>query len=116
MLKTLMRQVKQYKTVSIVTPIFAALEVLMETLIPFVTAWLIDRGIQAGNMSEIWKYGLMMLALSFLSLLFGFLAAKPQPRPPPALPATCATPCIRTSSAFLFPTLTSFPPRVLSPG
>ena len=76
MLKTLMRQVKQYKTVSIVTPIFAALEVLMETLIPFVTAWLIDRGIQAGNMSEIWKYGLMMLALSFLSLLFGFLAAK----------------------------------------
>ena len=76
MLKTLMRQVKQYKTVSIVTPVFAALEVLMETLIPFVTAWLIDRGIQAGNMSEIWKYGLMMLALSFLSLLFGFLAAK----------------------------------------
>ena len=76
MLKTLMRQVKQYKTVSIVTPIFAALEVLMETLIPFVTAWLIDRGIQAGNMNEIWKYGLLMLALSFLSLLFGFLAAK----------------------------------------
>ena len=76
MLKTLMRQVKQYKTVSIVTPVFAALEVLMESLIPFVTAWLIDRGIQAGNMSEIWKYGLMMLALSFLSLLFGFLAAK----------------------------------------
>ena len=76
MLKTLMRQVRQYKTVSIITPIFAALEVLMETLIPFVTAWLIDRGIQAGNMNEIWKYGLMMLALSFLSLLFGFLAAK----------------------------------------
>ena len=76
MLKTLMRQVKQYKTVSIITPIFAALEVLMETLIPFVTAWLIDRGIQAGNMNEIWKYGLLMLALSFLSLLFGFLAAK----------------------------------------
>ena len=76
MLKTLMRQIKQYKTVSIITPIFAALEVLMETLIPFVTAWLIDRGIQAGNMNEIWKYGLMMLALSFLSLLFGFLAAK----------------------------------------
>ena len=76
MLKTLMRQVRQYKTVSIITPIFAALEVLMETLIPFVTAWLIDRGIQAGNMNEIWKYGLLMLALSFLSLLFGFLAAK----------------------------------------
>ena len=76
MLKTLMRQVRQYKTVSIITPIFAALEVLMETLIPFVTAWLIDRGIQAGNMNEIWKYGLLMLALSFLSLLFGSLAAK----------------------------------------
>ena len=76
MLKTLMRKIKQYKTVSILTPAFAALEVLMEVLIPFTTASLIDKGIQAGNMGEVWKYGGLMLLLAFLSLFFGVAAAK----------------------------------------
>lgn len=76
MLKTLMKQIKEYKTVSILTPIFAALEVLMEVLIPFTTASLIDKGIQAGNMGEIIKYGVFMLLLAFLSLFFGVAAAK----------------------------------------
>lgn len=76
MLKTLMKQIKQYRTASLLTPLFAGLEVLMEVLIPFVTAWLIDRGIQAGDMAAIWKYGLMMLGLAFLSLLFGVAAAR----------------------------------------
>lgn len=76
MLKTLMKQIKEYKTVSILTPTFAALEVLMEVLIPFTTASLIDKGIQAGNMGEIIKYGLFMLLLAFLSLFFGVAAAK----------------------------------------
>ncbi|MBQ8313079.1 MAG: ABC transporter ATP-binding protein [Clostridia bacterium] len=76
MLKTLMRQIKEYKTVSILTPTFAALEVLMEVLIPFTTAALIDQGIQAGNMAEILKYGLYMILLAFLSLFFGVAAAK----------------------------------------
>ena len=76
MIKTLFRQVKQYKAATLLTPLCAAAEVLMEVLIPFVTAELIDKGIQAGDMSQIWRYGLMMLALAFLSLLFGVLAAK----------------------------------------
>ncbi len=76
MLKSLLRQVKQYKRDTILTPLCAAVEVLMETLIPFVTAWLIDRGINAGSMPDIIKYGLMMLGLAFLSLLFGILAAR----------------------------------------
>ena len=76
MLKTLMRQIKEYKTVSILTPTFAALEVLMEVLIPFTTASLIDQGINAGNMGEILKYGLFMILLAFLSLFFGVAAAK----------------------------------------
>ena len=76
MIKTLFGQVKQYKKATLLTPLCAALEVLMEVLIPFVTAELIDKGIQAGNMSEIWRYGLMMLGLAMLSLLFGVLAAK----------------------------------------
>ena len=76
MLKTLMRQIKEYKTVSILTPTFAALEVLMEVLIPFTTASLIDQGINAGNMGEILKSGLFMILLAFLSLFFGVAAAK----------------------------------------
>ncbi len=77
-LKTLARQIKQYKAVSILTPLFAALEVLMEVLIPYVTASLIDKGINAdgGNMEQILYYGGLMLLLAFLSLAFGVLAAR----------------------------------------
>lgn len=49
MIKTLLAQVKQYRTASILAPIFTAGEVLMEVLIPFVTASIIDKGIEAGN-------------------------------------------------------------------
>ena len=76
MLKTLMAQIRQYRLVSLLTPLMAALEVLMETLIPFVTAMLIDQGIQQGDMPAIMKYGVMMLGLAFASLLFGVLAAR----------------------------------------
>ncbi|MDO4838842.1 MAG: ABC transporter ATP-binding protein [Clostridia bacterium] len=76
MIKTLFRQVKQYKKASLLTPLFAALEVLMEVLIPFVTAELIDKGIQGGSIQDVWRYGLLMVAMAMLSLLFGLLAAK----------------------------------------
>ena len=76
MIKTLFRQVKQYKKASLLTPLFAALEVLMEVLIPFVTAELIDKGIQGGSIEYVWRYGLLMVAMAILSLLFGLLAAK----------------------------------------
>ena len=75
MFKKLLHYVGQYKASSIVTPIYAGLEVLMEMLIPYVTAWLIDRGITAGDISQVWKYGAIMLGLAFLSLLWGVLAA-----------------------------------------
>ena len=76
MIKTLLHQVKAYKRDSILTPVFTALEVLMEILIPFVTAAIIDRGIEAEDIHQIYLYGGIMIALAFLSLLFGFLAGK----------------------------------------
>lgn len=76
MVKTLFGQVKQYKKVSLLTPVFTALEVFMEVLIPFVMASIIDEGIAAGNRKAVYGYGGMMLALAFLSLLFGALAGK----------------------------------------
>ena len=48
MIKTLLGQIKQYKTASILAPVFTAGEVLMEVLIPFVTASIIDKGIDVG--------------------------------------------------------------------
>lgn len=76
MIKTLFRQVKQYKKVSLLTPLFTALEVFMEVLIPFVMASIIDKGIDTGNIRMVYCYGGLMLVLAFLSLLFGILAGK----------------------------------------
>lgn len=76
MVKTLFGQIKQYKKVSLLTPLFTALEVFMEVLIPFVMASIIDKGIAAGNVKMVYRYGIIMLALAFFSLLFGALAGK----------------------------------------
>ena len=76
MLKTILGQIKEYKKDTILTPIFTALEVFMEVLIPFIIASLIDKGIEAGNMQNVLLYGGMMLVLAMLSLLFGVLAGR----------------------------------------
>lgn len=76
MVKTLMGQIKEYKKVSILTPVFTSLEVFMEVLIPFITSALIDQGIQKGDMGKIYFYGGIMLVIAVLSLLFGILAGK----------------------------------------
>jgi ATP-binding cassette subfamily B protein len=76
MLKTLLKQVKQFKTASILTPIFTSLEVVMGVLIPYVTSWIIDRGIMAGDMSKVVLYGSIMLVMAFISLMFGILSGR----------------------------------------
>ncbi len=76
MLKTLKKYIGQYKKATILTPIFTAFEVLLEVLIPFVTASLIDKGVNTGDMSEVIKYGILMLVLAFLSLFCGVMGGK----------------------------------------
>lgn len=76
MVKTLYNQIGQYKTASILTPVFTALEVVMDVLIPYVTAKLIDDGINAGNIHNVYFYGVVMIGMAFLSLLFGILAGR----------------------------------------
>ena len=76
MFRKLLGYVKQYKKPALLTPAFAAIEVVMEVLIPFVTAMLIDKGIDAGNMGEILKYGGLMLLLALASLATGVLAGR----------------------------------------
>ena len=76
MFRTLLRQVRQYKSAALLTPVWTTAEVIMGVLIPYVTASLIDKGINAGNMPEVYKYGGLMLVMAFFSTLFGILAAR----------------------------------------
>lgn len=76
MVKTLLGQVKQYKKASLLTPLFTALEVVMEVLIPLVISLIIDRGIEAGNIQQIYFYGGIMVIMAMASLIFGILAGK----------------------------------------
>ncbi len=76
MLKTIVGQVKQYKASLLLTPVWTSAEVVMGVLIPYVTASLIDKGLNAGDLSQVYKYGGIMIALALLSLLFGVLAGR----------------------------------------
>lgn len=76
MLKTLFHQVKNYKKASILTPVFAALESVMEVLIPFVMASIIDNGIKQQNIQYVWYGGGLMVLMALLSLTFGILAGR----------------------------------------
>ena len=75
-MKSILAQVKQYKRDSILTPIFTALEVLMEVLLPYATALIIDQGIQQSDFNKVLLYGGLMLVMAGLSLTFGALAGK----------------------------------------
>ena len=70
-MKPFFSQIKEYKRDTLLTPVFTALEVIMEVLIPYVTAMIVDRGISVGSMDNIVKYGAAMLGMAALSLAFG---------------------------------------------
>ena len=74
MLKTLLKQVKQYKTASLLTPVFIMLEVVLDVLIPYVTAMLIDQGIEKGYMPSVYKYGIIMLVITGIGAIVKLLS------------------------------------------
>ena len=76
MIKKLLKSVREYKKTSFLTPIFMLGEVLMEVLIPFFMAKLLDYGIQMGNMNSIILYGICLIVCAIFSLIFGMLCAK----------------------------------------
>ena len=79
MIKKLSKYVGEYKKYAVITPVLVTLEALMEIVIPLLMAQLIDNGIDAGNMGEITKYGLILLGAAFLTMTFGVLAGKTAP-------------------------------------
>lgn len=76
MIKTLAAQIKEYKKVSIMTPIFMILEVVFEMLIPFLMASIIDDGVEAGNMQHIYAVGAVMIAAALCGLFCGVMGGK----------------------------------------
>lgn len=76
MLRTLGKQIKEYKKASILTPVFVTCEVIMELLIPILMAKIIDDGIGKGNDTLVYKVGALMAVLAMLSLLFDILNGK----------------------------------------
>ena len=79
MIKKLSKYVGKYKKYAIITPVLVTLEALMEIFIPLLMAQLIDKGIDAGNMGEITKYGIVLLGAALLTMTFGVLAGKTAP-------------------------------------
>lgn len=76
MIKTLASHVGQYKKASILTPCFMVLEVIFETLIPFLMASMIDKGVEAGNMQHIMLMGACMIVAALCGLFTGVMGGK----------------------------------------
>lgn len=75
-MKTVLAQLKQYKRDTFLTMGFTTLEVIMEVLLPFITALIIDNGLEQSDMPAIVKYGLLMLVMAVVSLFSGAMAGK----------------------------------------
>lgn len=76
MLKKLLSYVKEYKIPSILSPLFISVEVMLEILIPFLMASIIDDGLEKGNMQHIYFIGFITLIVAMVSLYTGFSAGK----------------------------------------
>ena len=76
MIKKLSKFIKEYKKDSILTPIFVIFEVIMEVVIPYLMAKIIDVGVQNGDLNYIFKIGTILVVSAFLSLAFGMLSGR----------------------------------------
>ena len=76
MIKTLAKSIREYKKYTILTPILVSIESVIDVLIPFLMAFLIDEGISQNSKEKIIIYGILLLICAFLAMLFGILAGR----------------------------------------
>ncbi len=76
MIKKLASYIKEYKKSAILSPICVSIETILEVLIPFLMAYLIDNGIEKNDINEIYKIGGILVICSILALIFGILSGK----------------------------------------
>ena len=104
MIKTLGAYVKEFKRASIATPCYMILEVLMEMMIPYLMASIIDDGVNKGDMKHICLVGAGMLVIAAIGLFAGITVRRHRP----VLPAIFEKECMTTFRLFPFLTLISF--------
>ena len=75
-MRNVLHQLGRYKKDTFLCIGMTALEVIMEILLPFITAIIIDEGLQASSMPTVYRYGILMIIMAFLSLFFGATAGK----------------------------------------
>lgn len=75
-MRTVLHQLGRYKKDTVICILMTTLEVIMDILLPFITAIIIDRGLEASNMSVVLRYGILMVVMAFLGLVFGAGAGK----------------------------------------
>ena len=76
MIRTLAKEIKEFKAASIATPLFMVLEVMMEMIIPFLMASIIDKGVNAGDMQYIFKVGGFMIVFAVIGLFAGLAGGR----------------------------------------
>ena len=75
-MKTVLHQLGRYKRDTLLCIGLTTFEVIMEILLPFITSIIIDQGLEASNLPVVYRYGILMVVMAFLSLVFGALAGK----------------------------------------
>ena len=75
-IRTLAKSLREYRTASLLSPLFVIVEAVIEIAIPTVIAILIDKGISGKSMPDIWKYGGILIACAVVSLCAGFLSGR----------------------------------------
>ena len=113
-MKKVLQQLGQYKRETFLCIGLTALEVIMEILMPFITAMIIDRGLEVSNLPAVYRYGALIVVMAFLSLFFGAMAGKIAARQPVCQPIS-GKPSIKIFRHFLFQILTNSVCRVSLP-
>ena len=105
-MRKVLQQLGKYKRDTFLCIGLTALEVIMEILMPFVTAIIIDRGLEQSNLSVVYRYGALMIVMAFLSLIFGAMAGKNA--------ASAASVCLRICGRQSMPIFRPFPFPILT--
>ena len=92
-MRKVLQQLKQYKRDTFLCIAMSALEVLMEILLPAITARIIDQGLEAANLPAVFRYGILLIVMAFLGLVFGATAGRFAASAASSAYCSCTIPC-----------------------
>ncbi|HIU33611.1 MAG TPA: ABC transporter ATP-binding protein, partial [Candidatus Pullichristensenella excrementigallinarum] len=107
-MKTVLRQLGRYKRDALLCIGFTALEVVMDILLPFITAIIIDRGLEKADLPTVYRYGALMVGMAFLSLIFAASAGRLAARASSGLSANLREAIYNNIQTFSFSNIDKF--------